>query len=101
MGFPLFVSGEARAEGERRDRRGLSPDVRRQLSFEECDLVLQKQLAFLQALELELVLDGINAKAGDDVVEVAVLEVQLVDALPEHFTVGRMYYHGLHPPYRL
>jgi hypothetical protein len=59
------------------------------------DLVFQIELALLEALKLELVLDRIYGKAGDDVVEVAVLEVQLVDAAPEHFTVGRMYYHGL------
>ena len=40
-------------------------------------------------------MNGTYGKAGDDVVEVAVLEVELVDAAPEHFTVGRMYYRSI------
>jgi hypothetical protein len=51
-------------------------------------------------LQLQLVLNGALRKAGNDVIEVSVLQMQLVDALPEHFTVGGMY-HGHIPPYRL
>jgi hypothetical protein len=50
---------------------------------------------------LELVLDRVLGKAGNDVIEVSVLQVQLIDTLAEHFTVGLMYYHGQNPPYRL
>src|SRR5687767_6598534 len=64
------------------------------------DLVLEVQLAFLEALQLELILDGALREAGYDVIEVSVLEVQLVEAVPEHFTVGGMY-HGKVPAYRL
>jgi hypothetical protein len=84
----------------RRVRLPSGPDVGRQLAFEEGDLVLEVQLAFLEALELQLVLNGALRKAGNDVIEVSVLQMQLVDALPEHFTVGGMY-HGHIPPYRL
>jgi hypothetical protein len=59
------------------------------------DLVFQIQLALLEALELQLVLNSTLGKAGNDVIEVSVLEMQLIDALPEHFTVGRSY-HGQH-----
>jgi hypothetical protein len=58
------------------------------------------QLAFLEALQLKLVLDGALREAGYDVIEVSVLEVQLIDALPEHFTVNGMH-HWQVPPYRL
>jgi hypothetical protein len=70
------------------------------LTFEVGDLVLEVQLAFLEALQLQLVLDGALREAGYDVIEVSVLEVQLIDTLPEHFTVGGMH-HGEVPPYRL
>jgi hypothetical protein len=75
-------------------------DIRRQLTFELSDLVLEVKLALLEALQLQLILDGILREAGYDVIEVSVLEVQLVDTLPEHFAVGRMH-HGMGPPYRL
>ena len=71
----------------------LCRNVRRQLSFEECDLVFQVQLPFFEPLQLKLVLNGIDREAGDNVIEVSVLEVQLIDALPEPFTVDHMY-HG-------
>jgi hypothetical protein len=80
-------------------RAGLTtsgPNVGRELTFENGDLVLQVKLAFLEALQLQLVLDGALRKAGNNVIEVAVLKVQLVNALPEHFTVGGMY-HGHFP----
>jgi hypothetical protein len=51
------------------------------------------KLALLQPLQLKLILDGASREAGNDVIEVAVLEVQLIDTLPEHFAVGHMY-HG-------
>jgi hypothetical protein len=89
--------------GASRPRAGggrLRRNVRCELSFQQSDLVLQVKLALLQALELKLILDRIDREAGDYVIEVSVLEVQLVYALPEHFTVGRMY-HGNVPPYRL
>ena len=37
----------------------LGRNVRRQLSLQKCDLVFQVELALLQALELELILDGV------------------------------------------
>jgi hypothetical protein len=64
------------------------------------DLVFQMKLALLEALQLQLILDGALREAGYDVIEVSVLEVQLVDTLPEHFAVGGMH-HGMVPPYRL
>jgi len=51
------------------------------------------KLALLEPLQLKLILDGACGQAGDDVIQVSVLEMQLVDTLPEHFAVGRMY-HG-------
>jgi len=80
------------SRGDAGSGESLRRDVRRQLSLEQSDLVFQVELALLETLKLELVLDGISAKAGDDVIEVSVLEVQLIDTLPEHFTVGRMYH---------
>jgi hypothetical protein len=68
--------------------------VRRQLTFELGDLILEVQLAFLEALQLKLVLDSALGEAGYDVIEVSVLQVQLIDTLAEHLTVGGMY-HGL------
>lgn len=59
------------------------------------DLVFQIQLALFEALELQLILNSTLGKAGNNVIEVSVLEMQLVDTLPEHFTVGRSY-HGNH-----
>ncbi len=73
--------------------QALRRNIRRQLPFQQGDLVLQVELALFQALELKLILNRVQREAGDDVVEVSVLEVQLIDTLPEHFTVGRMY-HG-------
>ena len=74
--------------------RGLRRNVRRHLSFEQCNLVFEEKLALLEALQLKLVLDGALSEAADDVVEIPVFHMQLIDALPEHFDVGGMY-HGL------
>jgi hypothetical protein len=61
------------------------------------DLVFEIQLALFEALELQLVLNGTLRKAGNYVIEVSVLQVQLINALAEHFTVGGMYHgHILH-----
>jgi hypothetical protein len=80
-----------------RARRGSSSGryIGRQLTLELGDLVFQIQLALLEPLELQLILNSTLGKAGNDVIEVSVLEMQLVDALPEHLTVGRSY-HGQH-----
>jgi hypothetical protein len=56
-------------------------------------------LRFFQALELELVVEGIVFEGVDGTVEIAVFEVQLADAALYLFGVlhreGR---HGWHPP---
>ena len=89
------AAGHASARpNARQSERGLRRNVRRHLSFEQCNLVFEEKLALLEALELKLVLDGTLGKAANNVIEVSVLHVQLIDALPEHFDVGGMY-HGL------
>jgi hypothetical protein len=72
----------------------LSRDVRLELAFEQCDLVFQQEFAFLEALQLQLVLRGALRKAGNDVIKVSVLGVQLMDLGPETIDVGGMY-HGV------
>jgi hypothetical protein len=79
----------------------LRPNIGCELALEQCNLVFKVKLALLETLQLELVLDSALREAGNYVIEVAVLEMQLIDTLPEHFTVGGMYYHGRLPPYRL
>jgi hypothetical protein len=48
------------------------------------------ELAFFQALQLELILHGMLRKAGNDIIKVAVLEMQLIDALPQRFAIGHL-----------
>src|SRR4026208_2241271 len=68
--------------------------VRLELALEYGYLVFQEEFAFLEALQLDLVLRGALRQAGYDIVEIAVLYVQLVDSLLESFDVGGMY-HGV------
>jgi hypothetical protein len=55
-----------------------------ELALEPGDLVLEQELAALQALQLELVVDELVAEPLDDVVEIAVLDLELQDALLKH-----------------
>ena len=55
--------------------------VRNQLALEPGDLVLEHQLALLQALELQLVGLEVERQARDDLVEVAVRDAQLPQLL--------------------
>jgi hypothetical protein len=50
-------------------------------------------------LQLDLVLGGAVRQAGDDIIEVPVLYLQLMDFLLETVDVGGMY-HGQLPPYQ-
>src|SRR6185437_14732148 len=63
--------------------------VRNQLAFEACDLVLEGQLALLQAFQLQLVDMQIERESRDDLVEVAVLDAQVAQFLhaPEKLAV--------------
>jgi hypothetical protein len=62
-------------------------------------VVLQEELAFLEALQLQLVLGGALRQTGDDIIEISVFYLQLVDSLLQRFDFGGMY-HGRHPPYQ-
>jgi hypothetical protein len=55
-------------------------EVGDQLAFEPRDLVLEHELAPLQALHLQLVDFEIHAEARNDVIEVAMLDAQLAQA---------------------
>jgi hypothetical protein len=48
-----------------------------QLALKHEDLVLQHQLAFLEALELQLVMQGVVFEGFDGSVEITVLQVEL------------------------
>src|SRR6266436_5148908 len=62
-------------------------DVRQQLAFDLLDLVLQRQLAFLEPLQLKLVERAALDHARDHVIEVAVLGFQLGELRLEGFDV--------------
>src|SRR5947207_3543926 len=62
-------------------------DVRQQLAFDLLDLVLQRQLAFLQPLQLKLVERAALDNARDHVIEVAVLSFQRGELRLEGFDV--------------
>src|SRR5256885_240498 len=62
------------------DSRRLRRNVRHQLPLQHEDLVLQHQLAFLQALELKLVMQGILLQGLDGAVEVTMFQVEFADA---------------------
>src|SRR6266566_8854844 len=62
-------------------------DVRQQLAFDLLDLVLQRQLAFLQPLQLKLVERATLDHARDHVIEVAVLGFQRGELRLEGFDV--------------
>src|ERR1700694_1912748 len=62
-------------------------DVRQQLAFDLLDLVLQRQLSFLEALQLKLVERAALDNARDHVIEVAVLGFQSGELRLEGFDV--------------
>jgi hypothetical protein len=70
-----------------------------ELALEHGDLVFQEELAFLEALQLDLVLGGALRQAGDYVIEVPVFRLQLIDSDLEGLDFGGMY-HGQIPPYQ-
>jgi hypothetical protein len=55
--------------------RRLGGDIGLELALEHRDLVLQEELAFLEALQLQLILGGALRKSGDDIIEIPVLYV--------------------------
>lgn len=61
-------------------REILGGDVRRQLPLEQCDLILDHQLAFFQPLQLQLIDDRRLREPEDHVVKIAMLELELGDA---------------------
>jgi hypothetical protein len=71
----------------------LGADVGLELALEHGDLVFDEEFAFLESLQLDLVLGGALCQAGDYVIEVSVLGMQLVDLYLETVDVGGMY-HG-------
>src|SRR6185312_16637385 len=60
---------------------GSGVQVRDQLALEASDLVLQHELAFLEALQLQLVGMDVERQSGDDIVQVAMLNAQLAQLL--------------------
>src|SRR5262245_16714544 len=62
----------------------LCRDVRIDLALEPGHLVLEEELAALEALELELVVAGLLGEALDHVVKIAMLDLELQDPLLEH-----------------
>jgi hypothetical protein len=73
----------------------LGGDVRLELALEHGDLVFEEELAFLEPLQLQLVLRGALRESKYDVIKVPVLGLQLIYSLPENLNVGDMY-HGRH-----
>jgi len=74
----------------------LRPDVGRQLTFQMRDLIFQQEFFLLKALQLQLVLSGFFSESGDDIVEIAVFEVQLGDPLFKSIDISL---HGQAPPF--
>src|SRR4051812_19427687 len=72
----------------------LRRDVGDQLALQHEDLVLQHELAFLQALQLELVVEGVQFQRLDGAVQVPVLEVELADAPLDLFGTLQSGRHG-------
>src|SRR3979409_945073 len=60
----------AGAEAGRRARAGSGRNIARHLPFEQSDLVLQKELAFLESLQLELILRGAVRQLRNYVIEI-------------------------------
>jgi hypothetical protein len=85
--------------GTRNRKLILGGDIGLELALEHRDLVFQEELAFLEALQLQLVLGGAMRQTGDDVIEVSMLYLQLVNSLLESLDVGGLY-HGRHPPHQ-
>src|SRR5258706_569452 len=56
-------------------------EIRYELAFEQQDLVLERQLAFLQTLELQLVDVEIQRQARDDLVQVTMFNAQVPQLL--------------------
>src|SRR5688572_13640882 len=79
------------------EARPLCGYVGRQLALEQGDLIFEIKLAFLETLQLELILGGALRESGDYIVEVAVLNVQLIDTFFERFDIQG--HHGWGPPF--
>src|ERR1700676_3523487 len=56
-------------------------EIRYELAFQSRDLIFEQQLAPLEAFHLQLVHLEVHAETGDDVVEIAMLDAQLAQAL--------------------
>ena len=61
--------------------QGARDDVGNQARAQALDLVLEEQLALLQALQLQPILPRLDHQAADHVVEVMVLDLQRLQAL--------------------
>src|SRR3974377_2347989 len=73
--------------GQAARSRRLRDDVRQEFAFDLRDLVFQQQLAFLEALQLQLIEWGVLRKARDDVVEIAMLGLQRSEPCLQRFGV--------------
>src|ERR1700674_5189491 len=79
------------AAGPRLRRCGSSSgvEIRDQLALQACDLILEHELALLQALQLQLIHVQIKRQAGDDLIEITMFDAQLTQFLhvAEQFAV--------------
>ena len=64
-----------------------------ELALEQGDLVFEEELAFLESLQLKLVLRGALRESDYDVIKIPVFCLQLIYFLLETLNVGDMY-HG-------
>src|SRR5687768_7632101 len=64
-------------------RRCLGDDVGNQPRAQALDLVLEQELALLEAAQLELVLRGVAHQAADDIVEIVVFDLERLEALTD------------------
>src|SRR5690606_15274431 len=68
--------------------RASGDDVRQQLAFEPQDLILEKQLALLQALDLQLVERAVPGDLRDHIIQVAMLNAQVLQTLQQSVDVA-------------
>src|SRR5690606_8389735 len=58
-------------------------DIRIELPLQQGDLILEEKLASLEPADLQLVVAGVFQQACDHTVQVAMLDLQLLDALED------------------
>jgi hypothetical protein len=82
-------------------------EIRYQLALQARDLVLEHELALLQALHLQFVDLEVHAESGNDVVEIAMFNAQLTQALDVleqiridvGFFVAHLIFYAICPPH--